>query len=112
MRPLARPVADGDSTMTSQSIIFTRSGRRPPMAEQRANGALPRLSSPTVHCPDAPALARFYADLTGGAVTFASAGWAVVNGPNGRIDFQTVTDFEPPTWPDGDSPIHLHLDFY
>ncbi|MDQ3782177.1 MAG: hypothetical protein M3349_04465 [Actinomycetota bacterium] len=57
-------------------------------------------------------LAAFYADITGGQVTYANADWAVVNGPGGRIDFQTVTDHRPPTWPEATSPVHLHLDFY
>lgn len=74
--------------------------------------ALPRLSSPTLHCPDAAALAPFYAALTGGEVSFTSAGWAVVDGPNGRLDFQSVTDFTAPTWPGGASPVRMHLDFF
>lgn len=74
--------------------------------------ALPRLSSPTLHAPDSRALATFYADLTGGALTFADDSWAVVNGPNGRIDVQTVAGYSPPTWPDGDQPVRMHLDFY
>ena len=72
----------------------------------------PRLSSPTVNCPDARSLARFYADLTGGEVTFANDEWAVVNSLNGRIDFQTVPSFSPPTWPHGDVPVGIHLDFW
>ncbi|MBA2337521.1 MAG: VOC family protein [Acidimicrobiia bacterium] len=71
-----------------------------------------RLSSVTVNAPDAARLAAFYADITGGQVTFANADWAVVKGPGGRIDFQTVTDHRPPTWPEATSPVHIHLDFY
>lgn len=74
--------------------------------------AFPRLSSPTLHAPVSGALAAFYAALTGGAVTFASDDWAVVNGPNARIDVQTVADYTPPTWPDGEQPVRMHLDFY
>lgn len=70
-----------------------------------------RLSSVAVNCPDAPSLAAFYADITGGAVTFSSPGWATVDGPGGRIDFQTVPDHMPPTWPDPTVPTQLHLDF-
>lgn len=70
-----------------------------------------RLSSVAVNCPDAPSLAAFYADITGGAVTFSSPGWATVDGPGGRIDFQTVPDHTPPTWPDATVPTQLHLDF-
>lgn len=74
--------------------------------------ALPRLSSPTLHAPDTRALATFYAALTGGTVSFADEFWAVVSGPNARIDIQHVADFTPPTWPGGDQPVRMHLDFY
>ncbi len=71
-----------------------------------------RLSSVAINCPDAAELAAFYADITGGQVTFADPAWATVNGPGGRIDFQTVPDHTPPTWPDPTSPIQMHLDFH
>ena len=71
-----------------------------------------KLSSVAVDCPDAPALAAFYADITDGKVTFADEAWATVNGPNGRIDFQTIPDYTPPTWPEATAPKHLHLDFF
>lgn len=70
-----------------------------------------KLSSVAVNCPDAAALAAFYADITGGSVTFADATWATVDGPGGRIDFQTVAGYRPPTWPEPDSPMQMHLDF-
>jgi len=70
-----------------------------------------KLSSVAVNAPDAPALAAFYADITGGEVTFTAAGWATVQGPGGRIDFQTVPDHVPPTWPDATRSIQMHLDF-
>lgn len=71
-----------------------------------------RLSSVAINCPDATELAAFYADITGGKVTFADPSWATVNGPGGRIDFQTVPDHTPPTWPEPTSPVQMHLDFY
>ena len=70
-----------------------------------------RLSTATLHCTDARELARFYAELTGGAVTAFNDVWAIVTGPGGRIEFQSVADFRSPTWPSGDTPIHMHLDF-
>ena len=83
------------------------------MSEDSAHStALPRLSTPTLHAPDSRALAGFYAALTGGSVTFASDEWSIVNGPNARIDVQRVDDFTPPTWPHGDQPLRMHLDFY
>ena len=71
-----------------------------------------RLSSVAINCPNAAELAAFYADITGGQVTFADPAWATVNGPGGRIDFQTVADYTPPTWPEPISPIQMHLDFH
>jgi hypothetical protein len=58
------------------------------------NGAS-RLSSVTVDCPDARHLAQFYADITGGRVTHRGEQWASVQGPGGRIDFQTVPGYTP-----------------
>lgn len=60
-----------------------------------------RLSGTTVSAPDAIALARFYAEITGG-VAKADESWALVEGPNGDIGFQQIDDYRPPTWPDGD----------
>jgi catechol 2,3-dioxygenase-like lactoylglutathione lyase family enzyme len=70
-----------------------------------------RLSSVALDCPDATELARFYADITGGLVVVAGEAWATVDGPGGRIDFQTVPGFTPPVWPDPASSIQMHLDF-
>ncbi len=70
-----------------------------------------KLSSVAVDCPDAGRLAAFYADITGGQVIFEHPEWATVNGPNGRIDFQTVSGYTAPAWPDPTSSIQMHLDF-
>ncbi len=70
-----------------------------------------RLSGVTVNAPDAIALARFYAVITGGVVK-GNSHWATVTGPNGDIGFQQVQDFRPPVWPVGAVPMQLHLDFF
>lgn len=70
-----------------------------------------RLSGTTVNAPDAIALARFYAEITGG-VAKGTQQWAVVTGPDAEIGFQQVKNFRPPQWPDGDVPMQLHLDFF
>lgn len=44
-----------------------------------------KLGSVALDCPDAGKLAAFYADITGGKVTFLNEAWATVNGP-GRPD--------------------------
>ncbi len=68
------------------------------------------LNGTTVNAPDALALACFYAEVTGGTAT-GGAHWAAVSGPNGFLGFQQVEDFRAPTWPVGDVPMQLHLDF-
>jgi Glyoxalase-like domain len=69
------------------------------------------LCSATLECPDAVALAGFYAQITGGRVTFRHETWATVKAPGGRIDFQTAPGYTPPAWPDPASPMQMHLDF-
>jgi len=66
----------------------------------------------TLDCPDARGLADFYAAITGGTVSFADDSWATVTVPGGRLEFQTVPDYQPPRWPDPVASIQLHLDFY
>jgi hypothetical protein len=46
------------------------------------------LSSVTLDSPDVGKLAEFYAEITGGAITFRNDAWATVRCPGGRIDFQ------------------------
>ena len=70
-----------------------------------------RLSGVTLNAPDAIALARFYAHITGGTAK-GNAHWAIVTGPNANISFQQVDDFRPPDWPVGTVPMQMHLDFY
>jgi hypothetical protein len=70
-----------------------------------------KLSSVAIDCPNANELAAFYAAITRGRVTFESDVWATVDGPGGRIDFQTVPGYLPPQWPDPTSSIQMHLDF-
>jgi hypothetical protein len=70
-----------------------------------------KLSSTALDCPDAGKLAAFYAEITGGKVTYLDEQWATIKGPGGRIDFQTARDYTPPTWPDPTSSMQMHQDF-
>jgi catechol-2,3-dioxygenase len=70
-----------------------------------------KLGSVALDCPDAGRLAAFYAQITGGTVTYQDEDWAVVKGPGGRIDFQTAPGYQPPAWPDPSSSMQMHLDF-
>jgi catechol 2,3-dioxygenase-like lactoylglutathione lyase family enzyme len=70
-----------------------------------------KLGSVALDCPDAAKLAAFYAEITGGEVTYLDEDWAAVEGPGGRIDFQTAPGYVPPRWPDPASSMQAHLDF-
>ena len=70
-----------------------------------------RLSSVTLNCQDAEPLANFYADITGGTITFCRGGWATVVTRGGRIDIQAVEGYERPQWPGASGTSLLHLDF-
>lgn len=52
-----------------------------------------------------------YAEITGG-VAKGDEHWALAAGPNGDIGFQQIDDYRPPTWPDGDVGMQMHLDFF
>ena len=69
------------------------------------------FGSVAIDCPDAGALAAFYAEITGGKVTYLDESWATVRCPGGRIDFQTAPGYQAPTWPDEASSMQFHLDF-
>jgi catechol 2,3-dioxygenase-like lactoylglutathione lyase family enzyme len=89
----------------------TLCGTRPARERGAVSDSI-KLSSVTLDCPDAGKLAAFYAEITGGEVAFLNEAWATVDGPGGRIDFQTAPGFVPPTWPDPTSSMQMHLDFY
>lgn len=69
------------------------------------------LSSVALECPDVAALAGFYAEITGGRITYVDEQWATMRCPGGRLDFQSAPGYQAPTWPDPASSIQMHLDF-
>jgi hypothetical protein len=62
-------------------------------------------------CPDAGALARFYAEILGWKVE-ARDDWADIKPEDGGncISFQQVENFRAPSWPGQDVPQQMHLD--
>jgi hypothetical protein len=73
---------------------------------------------PAIDCPDALALARFYADLTGleveplGDFPPEDVTWIeLLHNGERKIGFQKIASYVPPTWPEGPVPQQLHLDF-
>ncbi|MFF8816765.1 VOC family protein [Leucobacter sp. NPDC015123] len=70
-------------------------------------------------CPDAVALAEFYAALLGWEVSFDPDDdhWVEVQPPLGTpgshfLAFQQVENYRAPEWPEGSVPQQAHLDFY
>ncbi len=73
----------------------------------------------TLDCPDARALAEFYAQLLGWRVDFSGdePEWVDVLPPENEdrgfaIAFQEVERYRAPEWPDGPTPQQAHFDFY
>ncbi|MEI2777308.1 MAG: VOC family protein [Tetrasphaera sp.] len=87
-----------------------------------APASRPLLDLVVLDCPDAPALARFYAEILGWAPEGEADGDFVViappqggitpDNPDGRtcLGFQQIPDYAPPTWPGGAHPQQVHLD--
>lgn len=77
--------------------------------------SVPRMHSVVLDCPDPAGLAAFYARLLDwriGDAEHPEDDWVTIVAPDGTmIDFQHVPDYQPPTWPTGDRPQMLHLDF-
>ncbi len=66
-------------------------------------------------CPDARALAQFYADLLGWTIEKDEPGWAALRPPGSvaYVAFQSSSEYVPPVWPPaaGEQQMMLHLDF-
>ncbi len=66
-------------------------------------------------CPNASALADFYAGLFGWEMELSGGGFAALRVPNGPLlVFQTVEGYVPPVWPwkSGSQQQMAHIDFY
>lgn len=71
----------------------------------------PRLFAVTIDCPDPAALAGFYQAFLGGEPFSSNDDFVALTVDGGvRLDFQRVTNHEPPPWPDPAAPRRVHLD--
>jgi hypothetical protein len=72
--------------------------------------AIARFPGLVIDCPDAHALAAFYATMLDWK-TELSPGWADIRAGYGQcISFQQVADYTPPAWPAQGVPQQMHLD--
>lgn len=71
-------------------------------------------------CPDPDVLAEFYSTITGWPVEVPDWADAAIDGRRwlqlrrdggATIAFQQIPDYVPPTWPGGEHPAQLHVDF-
>ncbi len=78
----------------------------------QADGVGPVMSlfAVTIDAPDASALARFYADLTGMDVIYDGPEGALISADGNSLMFQQVNAYTPPRWPDPAHPQQAHLD--
>jgi catechol 2,3-dioxygenase-like lactoylglutathione lyase family enzyme len=86
------------------------------MSETTAPQTRPVLDVVAVDCPDATALAGFYAGLLGWEVEAEPGDDWVTIAPPGATDgwpvlaFQQIDDYVAPSWPGGAHPQQFHLD--
>jgi hypothetical protein len=61
-----------------------------------------RLHTTVIDCPDPHGLARFYAGILRGMITYEDDGWVTLSAGDGstRASFQRAPDLRPPRWPD------------
>lgn len=75
-------------------------------------GAIVDLAAIIVDCRDAGPMVTFYRAACGGQVIKqdADSAWLTIGGVT--VIFREVPDHRPPTWPQPDVPMQIHLDFY
>jgi hypothetical protein len=64
----------------------------------------------TLDCAEPAPLAEFWASLLGGEIIYTTDEVVVVRTERGAIAAGRVADYQPPTWPAGEQPKHIHLD--
>jgi catechol 2,3-dioxygenase-like lactoylglutathione lyase family enzyme len=73
--------------------------------------AIARFPSIVLDCPDASALAAFYAALLDWKIEKTTDDWADIRADYGQcLSFQQVENYTPPQWPGQQVPQQMHLD--
>lgn len=102
----ATRLADGPSWIT----LADPAGHPFDLCQADGVGPVMGLFAVTIDAPDASALARFYADLTGMEVTYDGPEGALISGDHRNVMFQQVSGYTAPRWPEPGYPQQAHLD--
>jgi len=102
----ATRLADGPSWIT----LADPAGHPFDLCQRDGVGPAMDLFAVTIDAPDASALARFYAGLTGMEVTYDGPEGALISGGGRNVLFQQIAEYNPPRWPDPAHPQQAHLD--
>ncbi|HEX5494806.1 MAG TPA: VOC family protein [Mycobacteriales bacterium] len=70
-----------------------------------------RLASVALDCADPQALAEFYRAFVGGEIVFGTEEFVAISVGGLFLATVRIPDHRPPTWPGGDRPQQMHLDF-
>lgn len=104
----ATRLADGPTWIT----LADPAGHPFDLCQADGVGPVMSLFAVTIDAPDAAALARFYADLTGMPVTYDGPEGALVSAGGRSLMFQQIDGYNPPRWPDPAHPQQAHLDLF
>jgi predicted enzyme related to lactoylglutathione lyase len=74
-------------------------------------GEISKLGAVSLNCPDPHALAEFYSALLEKEISFESDDFSAIQLDNLWLTMQRVDGFRASTWPDNETPSHVHLDF-
>jgi catechol 2,3-dioxygenase-like lactoylglutathione lyase family enzyme len=102
----ATRLADGSNWIT----MADPAGHPFDLCQKEGVGPVMGLFAVTIDAPDAPALARFYADLMGMELTYDGPEGAFITGGGNSVMFQQVSEYNAPRWPDPAHPQQAHLD--
>jgi catechol-2,3-dioxygenase len=102
----ATRLADGATWIT----LADPAGHPFDLCQRDGVGPVMGLFAVTIDAPDAIALARFYAELTGMEVTYEGPEGAMIAGDGKSVMFQQVSEYNAPQWPDPAHPQQAHLD--
>jgi catechol 2,3-dioxygenase-like lactoylglutathione lyase family enzyme len=102
----ATRLADGPTWVT----LADPAGHPFDLCQRDGVGTTMGLYAVTIDAPDATALARFYADLLGMALTYEGPEGALIADDTKRVMFQQVNEYNPPQWPNPAHPQQAHLD--